>query len=150
MFYDRTTNNRINRVHERALRIAYKDHRNYFGYPLEQSNSMPIHVRNLQLLMTEIFKTKSHLNLPFMKDIFQERNMNYNLRQGNDAQVPVHLFIYFCLFMFESLLHIGRQVHSGLFSYSKYIYIKDFQYKFFSTITFPHHHMDLTSNMQQT
>ena len=76
MFYDRTMNNRINHVHERALRIAYKDHRNDFGYLLEQSNSVPIHVRNLPLLMTEIFKTKSHLNPPFMKDIFQERNMN--------------------------------------------------------------------------
>ena len=88
MFYDRTMNNRINHVHERALRIAYKDHRNDFGYLLEQSNSVPIHVRNLQLLTTEIFKTKSHLNPPFMEDIFQERNMNYNLRHGNDAQVP--------------------------------------------------------------
>ena len=72
---------------------------------------------------------------------------------------PVHLFIYFRLFTFESLLHIGRQVHSGLFSdfknnnnNNKCIKgkIKNFQYKFFSIITFPHHHMDLTSNMQQT
>ena len=55
MFYDRTMNDRINHVRERALRIAYNDHRNDFGYLLEQSNSVPIHVRNLQLLMTEIF-----------------------------------------------------------------------------------------------
>ena len=47
-----------------------------------------IHVRNLQLLMTEIFETKSHLNSSFMEDFFQERNMNYNLRHGNDAQIP--------------------------------------------------------------
>ena len=88
MFYDRTMNHRMYHVHERAMRIAYKDHRNDFGYLLEQSNSVPIHVRNLLLLMTEIFKTKSHLNPSFMEDIFQERNMNYNLRRGNDAQVP--------------------------------------------------------------
>ena len=88
MFYDRAMNHRINHVHERALRTAYKDHRNDFAYLLEQSNSVPIHVRSLQLLMTEIFKTKSNLNLPFMKDIFQERNVNYSLRHGNDAQIP--------------------------------------------------------------
>ena len=88
MFYDKTTNHRINDVHKRALRIAHKDHRHDFGYLLEQSNSVPIHVRNLQLLMMEIFKTKSHLNSPFMKDIFQKRNVNYNLRHGNDAQLP--------------------------------------------------------------
>ena len=86
--YDRTTNHRINQVHERALCIAYKDHGNDFGYLLEQSNSVPIHVRNQQLLMTEIIKTKSHLNPLFMNDIFQERNINYNRRHGSDAQVP--------------------------------------------------------------
>ena len=88
MFYDRAMKHRINHVHERALRIANKDRRNDFGYFLEQSDSVPIHVRNLQLLMTKIFETKSHLNPPFMKDIFQERNMNYSLRHGNDAQIP--------------------------------------------------------------
>ena len=39
-------------IHERALRIAYKDFENDFGFLLEQSKSVPIQVRNLQLLMT--------------------------------------------------------------------------------------------------
>ena len=69
MFYDRTLNHRINHIHERALRIAYKDYENDFGFLLEQSKSVPIHVRNLQLLMTEIYKTKCGLNPPFMKEI---------------------------------------------------------------------------------
>ena len=56
MFYDRTLNHRINHIHERALRIAYKDYGNDFGFLLEQINSVPIHVRNRQLLMTEIYK----------------------------------------------------------------------------------------------
>ena len=107
MFYDRTMNNRINHVHERALCIAYKDHRNDFGYLLEQSNSVPIRVRNLQLLMTEIFKTKSHLNPPFMKDIFQERNMNYNLRHGNDAQVPK---VRTTSFGIETIAYLGSRL----------------------------------------
>ena len=54
MFYDRTLNHRINHVYERALRIAYKDYGNDFGFLLEQTKSVPIHVRNLQLLMTEM------------------------------------------------------------------------------------------------
>ena len=55
-FYDRALNHRINHIHERALRIAYKDYENDFGFLLEQSKSVPIHVRNLQLLMAEIYK----------------------------------------------------------------------------------------------
>ena len=107
MFYDRTINHRINHVHERALRIAYKDHGNDFGYLLEQSNSVPIHIRNLQLLMTEIFKTKSHLNPPFMKDIFQERSMNYNLRHGNDAQLPKARTTSFGI---ETIAYLGNRL----------------------------------------
>ena len=76
MFYDRALNHRINHIHERALRIAYKDYKNDFGFLLEQSKSVPIHLRNLQLLMTEIYKTNCGLNPPFMKDIFMQRNIS--------------------------------------------------------------------------
>ena len=54
MFYDRAMNHRKSHIHKRALCIAHKDHGNGFGYLLEQSNSVPTHVRNLQLQMTEI------------------------------------------------------------------------------------------------
>ena len=69
MFCDRTLNRKVNHVHERALRIVYKDCKNKVGSLLGQSTSMSIHVRNLQLLMKEIFKTKLDLNPPSMKDI---------------------------------------------------------------------------------
>ena len=88
MFHDRALNQRINHIHERAMRIAYKDYENDFGFLLEQSKSVPIHARNLQLLMTEIYKTKSGLNPSFMKDIFMQRNISYSLRNGDDAQLP--------------------------------------------------------------
>ena len=87
MISDRTMNHRINHVQERALRIAYKDYRNDFGYLLEQSASVPIHLQNLHLLKADFYKTKFHLNPTFMKDIFQEQNMNHNLRLGNDAML---------------------------------------------------------------
>ena len=31
---------------------------------------------------------ESRENAPFMKDMFQKRNINYNLRRGNGAQPP--------------------------------------------------------------
>ena len=88
MFYERNLDHRINRTQERALRIACKDYGNDFGFLMEQTKSVPINVRNRQLLMTEMYKTKFDLNPPFMKDIFMERNISYNLRRGNDAQLP--------------------------------------------------------------
>ena len=41
---------------------------------------MSIHIGNLQLLMTEIFETKFDLNPPFVKDIFIEPSIPYNLK----------------------------------------------------------------------
>ena len=72
MFCDRTLNHEVNHVHEKALCIAYKDCINYLGALLGQSNSISIHVRNLQLLMKEIFKRKFGLNPPFIKDVLIE------------------------------------------------------------------------------
>jgi len=56
MFHSRHLNNKINKIHERALRIAYKDYVSSFDILLERDKSVTIHTKNLQTLMTEIFK----------------------------------------------------------------------------------------------
>ena len=56
MFHSRHLNNKINKIHERALRIAYKDNVSSFDILLERDKSVTIHTKNLQTLMTEIFK----------------------------------------------------------------------------------------------
>ena len=47
MFHDRNLNNKINRIHERALRIAYKDNVSSFENILITDNSVTVHQRNL-------------------------------------------------------------------------------------------------------
>ena len=57
-------NNRINKIHERALRLVYKDNNKLtFNDLLELDNSVTIYQQNLQILVTEIFKVKSSLAL---------------------------------------------------------------------------------------
>ena len=63
----------MNRLHEKDLRIVYKDYISTFKN-LEIDRSVNIHQRNLQLLMVEIYKTKSNLNPSFMKKIYEEIN----------------------------------------------------------------------------
>ena len=48
MFHNRTMNNKINRLHERALRIVYNDDNLTFTQLLQIDNSVTIHHRNLQ------------------------------------------------------------------------------------------------------
>ena len=55
MFHSRRLNNKINSIHERALRITYQDHISTFQELLNKDNSISIHHRNLQVLATEMF-----------------------------------------------------------------------------------------------
>ena len=95
MFYDGTSNHRVNHIHEIELRFAYKDYQTDFGSLLEQWNLVFIHVKNLQLLMTEVYEIRSGLSPPFVKDIIADRNTGYDARHGNDSQLPkVHTTTY--------------------------------------------------------
>ena len=59
MCCDKTSDNRINHLHERALRTVYNDNVSTFEKLLGKDNSVTIHVRNLTILATELYKTKS-------------------------------------------------------------------------------------------
>ena len=56
MFHSRSVNNKINRLHERVLRIVYNDFKSSFKNLLEKDGTISIHPKNLHKLGTEIFK----------------------------------------------------------------------------------------------
>ena len=68
MFCGRSLNNKINVLHERALRIAYNDYTSSFETLLENDFSVTIHQKNLRCLATEMFKIKNKLAPPFISD----------------------------------------------------------------------------------
>ena len=55
MCHSRTIHSTINNIHERALRIVYKDSISSFAVLLEKSGSVSIHHRNLQALAIDIY-----------------------------------------------------------------------------------------------
>ena len=56
MLHSRTLNNKINRIHERALRTVYSDYNSSFNEFLDKDGSFTIHQRNVQSLAIEIYK----------------------------------------------------------------------------------------------
>ena len=80
VFHSRKLNNHINRIHERALRIAYQDHSLTFNELLAKDSSFKIHDRNLQKLLTEIFKIKMKLAPEIMNEVFDFIECRYPLR----------------------------------------------------------------------
>ena len=87
-FHDRSVNKKMNKIHERALRIAYKDICTSFKDLLKKAELVPIHQRNLKLLVTEIFKTHINLNLSFMKQISVQKHLPYHLRSCRSTFAP--------------------------------------------------------------
>ena len=70
MFHSQLTNNKINRLHERCLRIVYSNNQPTFEELLEKDNTVSVHQRSLQFLAIELYQVLNGLSLDLMKDIF--------------------------------------------------------------------------------
>ena len=86
MFHSRRLNNKINSIHERALRITYQDHLSTFHELLNKDNSVSIHHKNLQVLATEMFKIHRGLSPDILREIFVPKISSYNLPRNNTLE----------------------------------------------------------------
>ena len=69
----------VNKVQERAPRLTYKGNEINFQTILNENNETSVHQRNLQFLMTEIYKIKDNYDPPIMHHLFQFRENTFNL-----------------------------------------------------------------------
>ena len=67
MCHGRGLMNRINNIHERALKIVYQDKKSSFEILLKRDKFTSIHMKNLQYLATELFKVKNGLSPEIIK-----------------------------------------------------------------------------------
>ena len=58
LFHARKLNKWLNNIHERALRLVYKDYTSSFDELLTKDNSFRLHYHNLQNPAIQIFKVK--------------------------------------------------------------------------------------------
>ena len=70
-------NIKINRLHERCLRIIYNDKTSSFADLLAKDGSATIHTRNLQVLAIEIFKVRKNISLTIVLKACQILNVEY-------------------------------------------------------------------------
>ena len=80
MFCSRTSNNMINKLHERSLKIILNDYSSDFNMLRENNNDICNHQRNIQAFLIEVFKMKNQLAPPIMESILSKRFNTYNLR----------------------------------------------------------------------
>ena len=71
MFHNRRIDHKINKLHEKALKIVYKDHFSLFEELLSKDESVTVHQRNLQIIATEVYKILNNLSPDIIQDILK-------------------------------------------------------------------------------
>ena len=77
----------INKIHERSLRVVYNDEISDFKSLLAVNNDVTIHCRNIQVLLTEVFKIKNGLAPPIMDAVLTKRDNIYNIRNIREYNI---------------------------------------------------------------
>ena len=83
-------NKKVNKIHERTLRIVYKDTHADYEALLKLYNAVFVHQCNLQYLTTEIYKVKNRLNPSFKRELFKPRDLQHNLGKENQKSTTPH------------------------------------------------------------
>ena len=108
MFISRSSNHKINRLHERSLRILYKDDISSFSELLQKDNSVTVHTRNIHLLAIEMYKVRNNISPNFIREIFPTLDSAaYNLRESKDF-ITSRVNSVFC--GDETLRNIGPKI----------------------------------------
>ena len=85
MIHSRHLNNKINNLHEKALRIVYSNYKSTFQELLDKDASFSVHNINIQILAIEVYKDIHWLSPAVMGEVFKiNRTLSYNLRTQND------------------------------------------------------------------
>ena len=118
MFCSRQTNNMINKIHGKALRIVLNDHISDFETMLRNVNGITVHHRNIQTLMIELLKIKFDLAPPIIDSMLNRRTICYNFRNLQEFQLErkrtvfygletVFYGLYICLALQEDTFQLG-------------------------------------------
>ena len=110
MFHSRILNNRINKIHERALRIVFRDKNATFNELLKRDGSVTIHERNIQILATEMFKAYNGISPRILRNVFPLKESalywsNFPFKTRNVRTVTYGT---------ETLGHLGPKIWSML------------------------------------
>ena len=96
MFHSRAMEHRINRIHERTLRLIYPNqHQLTFKELLEKNKTVSIYQRNLKTLATEIHKAKNKISPEVANLLFEFTYKNYSIRNASILKRKRYFTVYY-------------------------------------------------------
>ena len=106
MFCSCNSNKKINRLHERALRLVYDVYSSSFETLIEIDSSFTIHHQNIQSMLIEIYKSFNKASA----EIFFDSLFEFKFRQ---SQFPLELKMSFCNSVYHGknyIRYFGAQI----------------------------------------
>ena len=105
MFHSSEWNSKINRIHERSLRLVYSDKTSTFQELLDKDKSL--RHKNIQVLATEIYKTVNGRAPTIVNSIFEIKYFEYNLRNKTNFKWCRINYVWYGI---DSLTYLGPKI----------------------------------------
>ena len=83
MYCSKTTNNLINKIHKRSLRVIHEMEDANVEDSLIKDSCWTIHENNIHTLLIEIYKSLNHIRPPVMQEFFDLKVTSHSLRNYN-------------------------------------------------------------------
>ena len=97
MLRSRALNNKINHIHERALRTVYSDYDSSFYKLLDKDDTFKIHQTNVQNLAIAIYKYLHGLSPAIVSEVFKvNETIPFDLRMRNELNARNPKIVIIC------------------------------------------------------
>ncbi len=79
-FCGKTASKKVENIQERALRFKHNDKVSTYESLLDRCGYTTLHIRRIKTIANDVFKSVHYQNPTFMKEIFNTKEISYDLR----------------------------------------------------------------------
>ena len=124
-FCNKKSQNKIEKIQERCLKVLLNDYTSNYEELLENSKSVPMKIKRLRNIIIEIFKTLNNQNANFMKEIFHH-SPNLTHRKHNIYVHPQHTTRFGTKSLRALGAHLWNLLPENIKSTESFIELKNF------------------------
>ena len=106
-----TDSRKIDKVQENALRFIYNDYKSSYQNILMFASKDSLYISRLKCIVIEIFKALHNISPVFMKELFTQKSIDYDLRDENVLVIPRYNTV---TYGFNSLRYQGTRLWKSL------------------------------------
>ena len=124
-FCNKKSQNKIEKIQERWLKVLLNDYTSNYEELLENSKSVPMKIKRLRTIIIVIFKTLNNQNANFMKEIFHH-SPNLTHRKHNNYVHPQHTTRFGTKSLRALGAHLWNLLPENIKSTESFIELKNF------------------------